>query len=258
MMTQYASRSIGGFDDAVRNHVEDIDARLYIEHRWPYGLAINDNPARDHAANYCASEVRNNPERDRQPTSSLAASGFWDRVEADRVDGVRRTDFNYEKHLTPTAYGNAQVAEARPDAKWNSTLEFRLKCLPRGIIYLGSPYTLYPNGLHEAARHASRAAAALMARGFVVFAPISHGHAISCLSDDLPDSWEFWKAQCQPFIDAAAALVVLKLDGWKESVGLNYEIGEAERQGKPVVYVTPEELAVREETVEAGWKRRAA
>lgn len=112
--------------------------------------------------------------------------------------------------------------------------------LPRhGFIYLASPYSLYKHGLHMAARHASRAAASLMKKGLVVYSPIAHGHAIASVSD-LPATWEFWKSQCQPMIDAASACVVLKLDGWRDSVGVRYEIDEFERQGKPIVYVDPE------------------
>lgn len=111
-----------------------------------------------------------------------------------------------------------------------------------GFIYLGSPYSLYPDH-DEAAEIVAAAAASLMAQGLVVYSPIAHGHYVS-QQGDLPTSWEFWKAQCQPLIDAASALAVLKMEGWGKSVGLQYEIGEFRRAGKPVVFLDSE----------AGWR----
>lgn len=111
-----------------------------------------------------------------------------------------------------------------------------------GFIYLGSPYSLYPDH-DEAAEIVAAAAAGLMAQGLVVYSPIAHGHYVS-QQGDLPTSWEFWKAQCQPLIDAASALAVLKMEGWGQSVGLQYEIGEFRRAGKPVVFLNSE----------AGWR----
>lgn len=111
-----------------------------------------------------------------------------------------------------------------------------------GFTYLGSPYSLYPDH-DEAAEIVAASAAGLMAQGIVVYSPIAHGHYVS-QQGDLPTSWAFWKAQCQPLIDAASALAVLKMEGWQESVGLTYEIGEFRRAGKPVVFLDSE----------AGWR----
>lgn len=111
-----------------------------------------------------------------------------------------------------------------------------------GFVYLGSPYSLYPDH-DEAAEIVAAAAAGLMAQGLVVYSPIAHGHYVS-QQGDLPTSWEFWKAQCQPLIDAASALAVLKMEGWGKSVGLQYEIGEFRRAGKLVVFLDSE----------AGWR----
>lgn len=112
-----------------------------------------------------------------------------------------------------------------------------------GYIYLGSPYTLYPKGHDAAARDASECAAILMARGLPIYAPIPHGHSIT-LAGDLPKDWDFWKRQCDPMIDAAAALIVLTMDGWQESVGLTYEIATFLVAQKPILYLSPEELSV--------------
>lgn len=116
-----------------------------------------------------------------------------------------------------------------------------------GFVYLGSPYSKQPV-LDEAAYIAERAAARLMAKGLVVYSPIAHGHAIA--GHGLPATWAFWKAQCQPFIDAADSMIVLMVDGWEDSVGLTYEIEEFARQGKKVSYVAPDDLDIPDELPE--------
>ncbi len=114
----------------------------------------------------------------------------------------------------------------------------------RGFVYLGSPYSKYARGFDEAARVVAASAAALMRDGFRVYSPIAHGHAVA--AHGLPLTWDFWKDQCQPMIDAASSLIVLEMHGWWDSVGLQYEFDCFLKAGKPVVYVEPSELGVRE------------
>lgn len=109
-----------------------------------------------------------------------------------------------------------------------------------GIIYLASPYSKWENK-DTAAEIVAKAAAILMNDGLVIYSPISHGHAVAKYG--LPYTWEFWKAQCQPMIDAAVAIIVLQMDGWEDSVGVTYEIEEFKKAGKPIVYATVEGLA---------------
>ena len=133
-------------------------------------------------------------------------------------------------------YPNGKIL---PPMAWTSN---PLDMIPdEGFVYMGSPYSLYRDGYDEAARLASLAAAALMFKGLVVYAPIPHGHAVAM--HGVPATWDFWHRPCAPFIEAASALVVLKLEGWRDSVGLTYEIARFHEAGKPIVYVTMEELA---------------
>lgn len=103
-----------------------------------------------------------------------------------------------------------------------------------GFIYLASPYTKLDHD--DAADAAAQCAAALMRRGLVVYSPVVHGHAVAACS--LPLDWQFWKAQCQPMIDAADSMIVVQMEGWAESVGVQYEIGEFRRAGKPIVFAS--------------------
>lgn len=113
-----------------------------------------------------------------------------------------------------------------------------------GYVYLGSPYSKYEAGHDAAACVVADAAATLMRRGLVIYSPIAHGHAIAV--HGLPFDWAFWKAQCQPLVDAAAGLIVLTMEGWQESVGLQYEIEEFVRTEKPILHVSPAWLAASE------------
>lgn len=108
-----------------------------------------------------------------------------------------------------------------------------------GFVYLGSPYSKYYAGHDAAAADVSIVAGHLMQLGLVVYAPIAHGHFISAHAE-LPQTWEFWKKQCQPMIDAASSLVVATMEGWQESVGLTHEIACFLAARKPVIYVDPD------------------
>lgn len=114
-----------------------------------------------------------------------------------------------------------------------------------GFIYLGSPYAKYHAGLDEAARVVTECAGKLMARGIRIYCPIAHGHAVTRFQE-LPRTWDYWKDQDQPLINAASALIVLEMCGWWESVGLKYEFESFLLAGKPIIYLKPEDLGVME------------
>lgn len=110
----------------------------------------------------------------------------------------------------------------------------------RALTYLAVPYS-HPDPEIRAARFvaANRAAGMLMAKGHLVFSPISHTHPIAeeC---DLPKGWEFWQEFDRAYIAASKMLVVLCIDGWRESVGVSAEISIATEMGIPVEYIAPD------------------
>ena len=82
----------------------------------------------------------------------------------------------------------------------------------------------------------------MMRTGQRVFSPVTHGHAIVMLAE-LPLTWEFWKSQCDPFLERMDELHVLMLDGWRYSVGVSYEIDVAAKRDVPIVFHSvPEDL----------------
>lgn len=107
------------------------------------------------------------------------------------------------------------------------------------MIYLASPYS-HPDPAIRQARHDAvcRYAAKLMRVGLVVFSPIAHSHAIAMI-ENLPVTWEFWRKQDEHMLDLASILLVLCLDGWQESVGVQAEIAYAHRRGIEVHLCEP-------------------
>ena len=107
-------------------------------------------------------------------------------------------------------------------------------------IYLASPYS-HPEEHVRLERYnaACRKAASLMQAGNVVFSPIAHSHAVAAhLPQDLLMSHEFWMAQDIPLLRYADKLVVLLIDGWRESRGVSAEIDYAINISKAIEYVT--------------------
>lgn len=108
-------------------------------------------------------------------------------------------------------------------------------------IYLATPYT-HPDPAVRRARFdaVTRAAGALMRRRFLVFSPITMGHPISDACPDIPGDFSYWENACLSYLSEwATALVVLTLDGWRESRGVTTEIAVAREWGLPVKYLSP-------------------
>ena len=110
------------------------------------------------------------------------------------------------------------------------------------VIYLCVPYT-HPNMAVREHRviEADQAAASLIRQGHIVFSPISHSHRISHHLDNCNDG-SFWLEQDVPFLKMADELMVVKLDGWDRSKGIEMEIKIAEGLGKPVRFMEPSEI----------------
>lgn len=109
------------------------------------------------------------------------------------------------------------------------------------MIYLASPYS-HPDPAVREARVLTvcHAAAALIRAGQHVFSPIAHSHPIAAYG--LPTDWPFWEALLRNHLGRCDELVVLTMDGWRESVGVTAEIAIAKELGKPVRFLAPDDL----------------
>jgi hypothetical protein len=109
-------------------------------------------------------------------------------------------------------------------------------------VYLACPYSHPdPKVMDHRKREADMCAAKLMAKGHVVFSPLSHSRSIADhLPDELRCNWEFWQGQDLPLIDWADEVHVLTMPGWNVSVGVTVEIERARAAGKPVRFIPHE------------------
>jgi len=101
----------------------------------------------------------------------------------------------------------------------------------RPLTYLAVPYS-HPDRAVRTARFnaVNRAAGMLMRWGEHVFSPISHTHPIveACR---LPFDFDHWEPYNRAVLSCCHKLIVLKLDGWRESVGVQAEIKAARGMG---------------------------
>ena len=104
------------------------------------------------------------------------------------------------------------------------------------MIYLASPYS-HPDAQVREARFeaACRVAAELVSAGHVVFSPIVHGHPL--VRFGLPTDWGFWQRHDREHLGQCKLLLVLAIDGWLQSVGVQAEVAIARALGLPVVYL---------------------
>ena len=109
------------------------------------------------------------------------------------------------------------------------------------MIYLASPYSHPDLAVREARFQAAcRAAATLMRAGRVVLCPVAHSHPLTAFG--LPTDWSYWERCDREFLRRCDELVVLTLDGWRASVGVQAEIRLATELAKPVSFLEPENL----------------
>jgi nucleoside 2-deoxyribosyltransferase len=104
------------------------------------------------------------------------------------------------------------------------------------MIYLASPYS-HPDAEVRERRFDAvcRAAAYLIRIGKSVYSPIAHSHPICRYG--LPGDWRFWQHHDSQYIEICDEMVVLMLDGWEQSEGIQAEMGIARELGKPVTFI---------------------
>lgn len=104
------------------------------------------------------------------------------------------------------------------------------------MIYLAGPYTSPDPDVRQRrfVEHCIAGAKLADLDRWPVFSPIAHGHALCEQGGLVRLDHEFWMRQCLPFLRNSDALVVLTIDGWRESNGTQAEIAEAESCGIPV------------------------
>jgi len=104
------------------------------------------------------------------------------------------------------------------------------------IFYIAVPYTHANEKIRELRFAMVTEFCARQSRlGAVVFSPITHSHEIAKYGTST--KWDFWRNIDIEFLRRCAYLVVLKLEGWQDSVGVQAEIELARESGITVIYI---------------------
>lgn len=88
------------------------------------------------------------------------------------------------------------------------------------MIFLSSPYSADPDRLYT---ETMRYAAAFHQDGARIYSPILHWHE-TAKRFAMPTDAEWWWEYNVHFLSIAAALWVLTIPGWRESIGVQKEI----------------------------------
>lgn len=110
------------------------------------------------------------------------------------------------------------------------------------LAYLATPYNHEQRSVMENRKLAAVSAAGrLLAAEKHVFCPIAHNSAILEVVA-LQTGWGVWAAFDKDMLGRCDELIVLKLDGWMLSQGIECEVEEAERLGLAIRCLDPSEL----------------
>jgi hypothetical protein len=112
----------------------------------------------------------------------------------------------------------------------------------RTLAYLATPYSKFTEGPEAAFRAACRLSAKLLCAGVTVYSPIAHTHPIAKFGAlDLLDH-SIWLPFDEAMMGAAKVLIVARMPGWEESVGIAHEIKFFKERSKPIYDLDPDTL----------------
>lgn len=110
-------------------------------------------------------------------------------------------------------------------------------------VYLASPYSHDDIKVRTSRfRAVTRLAGALIREGHFVFSPISHGHPIA-IHGNTPGDYAYWSGFNDSVLNWANHFVIYKIEGWKESIGIQHETEIALEKNLPIT------------TIEPGWRK---
>jgi len=105
-------------------------------------------------------------------------------------------------------------------------------------VYLACPYTHEKQSVMTMRVEKATKAAAILAKEYVVFSPLTHSHPISKhMEPEYQTNGDFWLEQDFAFLAVCDKLLVLCLDGWEKSYGVTEEIKFAHENNIPIFYL---------------------
>lgn len=107
----------------------------------------------------------------------------------------------------------------------------------RPLVYLACPYSFGDAATRGARFEAvTKTAAELMKQGHNVFSPITHGHPVNLMG--VAGGWHRWAPVDEAILSTCCReMIVLTLEGWQESIGIQAEIALADKLGIPITYM---------------------
>jgi len=112
------------------------------------------------------------------------------------------------------------------------------------LIYVGSPYTLFPGGIAVAYIEICKLMAELLRRGVNGYSPICATHGIAKHGGIDPLDHTIWLPFDQAMMNKADALVIAQMKSWETSKGIGHEIDVFLAAGKPIYFLDPSTLGI--------------
>ena len=111
------------------------------------------------------------------------------------------------------------------------------------LYYLSNPYNGTDEQEEQRAHLAAKACVTLLKSGISLVSPVVHTHALGA---HLSLSKDERRALLMPvdieLLHRCDGMIVLKLEGWQDSIGMRAEINFCQAKGIPVYYTTVEEV----------------
>lgn len=112
------------------------------------------------------------------------------------------------------------------------------------LLYAATPYTRYAGGIHHAFIDACKITERMLRAGLLnVYSPIVHSHSLAIYGNLDPLDHSIWLPFNEAIIGKSDALVVVMLVGWESSNGVRLEIQTFIAAGKPVYFMSPDDLS---------------
>lgn len=107
-----------------------------------------------------------------------------------------------------------------------------------GLVYVAAPYSdSNPSIVDQRMIDYCKADAYLLSQGYFTIAPLLKHYVKDHAS--LPDNWDYWKNYCKANLNHCESMIVIMLEGWNESEGVQAEIRLCYEYNIPIYYYDP-------------------
>lgn len=112
------------------------------------------------------------------------------------------------------------------------------------LCYAATPYSKYEGGIHHAFIDACKVTERMLRAGLLnVYSPIVHSHSLAIYGNLDPFDHGIWLPFNEAIIKKSDALIVVMLPGWESSEGIKHEIAAFVVNGRPVYFMSPDDLS---------------